>query len=232
MIDLTDLSDDHGENGIDRLLRDARDHGTAAVCVWPEYVERATQALEGTGVRVATVADFPGGDGAPASVLASVDGSLAAGADEIDLVLPYRLVVAGRTSEAGESVASVADRVHRGGALLKVILETGELGERELVVTAGQLAVDAGADFLKTSTGKTSAGASLDAVDAMIDVVAGADREVGLKPSGGISTVAAAMRYMELVERRLGDDAVTPQRLRFGASSLLADAVSIIDTAS
>lgn len=232
LIDLTDLADDHGADGIDRLLDQAVEHRTAAVCVWPEFVERCASRLVGTGVRVATVADFPGGDGKLERVLDEVQASLAAGADEVDLVLAYREVQAGRTEQAAQTVATVAEQVHAAGARLKVILETGELADRVMVVGAARIAVASGADFLKTSTGKTASGASLDAVDAMLDVIADADREVGLKPSGGISTVVAALAYIDLVESRLGAERTTPEVLRFGASSLLGDAVRILQTSN
>ena len=232
LIDLTDLADDHGAGGIDRLLEQALEHGTAAVCVWPEFVGRAAAHLGWSEVRVATVADFPGGDGRLTDVVDDVRRSLVAGADEIDLVLGYRNLLAGHPERVGEPIEAVAQIVHAAGGRLKVILETGELGDRNMIVEAARIAIASGADFIKTSTGKTSSGASLDAVDAMIDAIAGTDRVVGLKPSGGISTVVAAMEYVELVEGRLGRVATTSDRLRFGASSLLADALAHLDEPS
>lgn len=229
LIDLTDLRDDHDPSGIGPLLEQARRHRTAAVCVWPEYVGRSAEFLSGSSVRVATVADFPGGDADASSVIDEITRSLDDGADEIDLVLPYRAVLAGDTERAASSVSTVADLVHGRGAILKVILETGELADSSVISEASRLAVASGADFLKTSTGKTAVGASLMAVDAMIDQVLAADRAIGLKPSGGISTVEAAAEYVELVERRLGAEATRPERLRFGASSLLGDALAAVD---
>lgn len=232
LIDLTDLADDHASDGIDRLLDQAIAHRTAAVCVWPEFVERCAARLVGTGVQVATVADFPSGDGDLESVLDQVRGSLVAGADEVDLVLAYRALLAGRPERAAAVVVAVAQEVHGAGARLKVILETGELADRDRIVEAARIAVASGADFIKTSTGKSSSGASLDAVDAMLDVIADADRVVGLKPSGGISTVVTALEYIDLVESRVGSERTTPQTLRFGASSLLADALRVVDASS
>ena len=230
LIDLTDLADDHRADGIDRLLEQALEHQTAAVCVWPEFVGQAAAHLGWSDVRVATVADFPGGRGQLPDVVAEVRRSLVAGADEIDLVLNYRELLAGRPERVGEPIETVAEIVHAAGAHLKVILETGELGDRQTIVDAARIAVASGADFIKTSTGKTSNGASLDAVDAMLDVIAETDRVIGLKPSGGISTVVDALEYIDLVESRLGVERTRADVLRFGASSLLADALRILES--
>ncbi|MFK8025210.1 MAG: deoxyribose-phosphate aldolase [Ilumatobacter sp.] len=228
LIDLTNLANGHEPDGVAALLDDASSHRTAAVCVWPEFVAGAVDRLAGSGVHVATVANFPGGNDDHDLVVDDVGRSLDAGADEIDVVMPYQPGGAG-TDRPEELVAAVARLVHDRGARLKVILETGERPDRDSIVAAGRTAIANGADFLKTSTGKTPNGASLGAVDAMIDAIVGADRVVGLKPSGGISTVADATAYLDLVERRLGAEATDPRRFRIGASSLLADAVSLLD---
>ena len=227
LIDLTDLADDHSPGGIDELCRRARGHGTAAVCVWPEYVARCVAQLRGTDVRVATVVNFPSGDEPIHTVTAAVSAALADGADDIDVVLPYRAVLAGDVDHASAMVAAVAALVEE-PTLLKVILETGALEDSVVISSAAQLAVDNGADFVKTSTGKIPAGASLEAAAAMLAVIAGTDRPVGLKPSGGIRTFDEAMAYIVLADSVMGEGWATPATFRFGASGLLDSLLAVI----
>ncbi len=229
LIDLTDLDDAHRPDGISGLLADAARHHTAAVCVWPEFVGRAAQELAESGVRVATVVNFPTGEGSAAEVAAAVVASLAAGADEIDVVLPWRKFLDGDVEQARRVLSTTADLVHDSpGALLKVILETGEFPASSSIIEASQLAIDCGADFLKTSTGKTGTGATPAAVATMLDVIAGDGGRVGIKPSGGVRTVADANTLLDLAAERLGDDWATPQTFRFGASGLLGDALEAL----
>jgi deoxyribose-phosphate aldolase len=228
LIDLTDLADDHSPGGIDVLCRRARDHATAAVCVWPEYVATCANQLQGTGVRVATVVNFPSGDEPIDAVTAAVAVALSDGADDIDVVLPYRAVLAGDVDRAAALVAAVAALVEP-PTLLKVILETGALADPAVIASAAQLAIDNGADFVKTSTGKIPAGASLEAAAAMLDVIARAGRPVGLKPSGGIRTFDEAMAYIDLADSVMGEGWASPATFRFGASGLLDALLAVID---
>jgi len=228
LIDLTDLADDHSPAGIDTLCRRAREHATAAVCVWPEYVATCANQLRGTGVRVATVVNFPSGDEPIDAVTTAVAAALSDGADDVDLVLPYRAVLAGDVDRAAAMVAAVAALVEP-PTLLKVILETGALGDPGIVASAAQLAIDNGADFVKTSTGKIPAGASLEAAAAMLEVIARAGRPVGLKPSGGIRTFDEAMAYIDLADSVMGEGWSSPTTFRFGASGLLDALLAVID---
>ena len=228
LIDLTDLADDHSPDGIAELCRRAGEHATAAVCVWPEFVATSATQLRGTGVRVATVVNFPSGAEPVEVVTAAVAAALADGADDIDVVLPYRAVLAGDLDQAAATVAAVAELIDP-PVLLKVILETGALGDRSVISSAAQLAIDNGADFVKTSTGKIPAGASLEAAAAMLDVIAGADRPVGIKPSGGIRTFDDAMGYIDLADSVMGEGWATPATFRFGASGLLDSLLAVID---
>jgi deoxyribose-phosphate aldolase len=223
LIDLTDLADDHAPDGIDALCRRAAQHATAAVCVWPEYVARCAELLAGSGVRVATVVNFPSGDEPVDEVVALTRSALADGADDIDLVLPYRALLAGDADRAGAMVAAVAALVER-PTVLKVILESGAYPDDETVAAGARLAIDQGADFVKTSTGKVEAGASLGAARAMlgeIAVSAGSGRTVGLKPSGGIRTFDDALAYLDLADDVMGEGWATPATFRYGASGLL-----------
>ena len=228
LIDLTDLSDDHAADGIDELCRRAREHGTAAVCVWPEYVSTCAAQLAGSGVRVATVVNFPGGDEPLTDVEAATRRALADGADDIDVVLPYEAFLAGDEQRAAAVVSALAELVDA-PRVLKVILETGALGSAETVGAAARFAIRHGADFVKTSTGKIPSGASLEAAGAMLDAIAAADRPVGLKPSGGIRTFDEAIAYVDLADSVMGEGWATPATFRFGASGLLDSLLAVVD---
>lgn len=192
----------------------------AAVCVYPARVRDAVEVVAGTGVRVAAVATyFPSGQ-APLDVkLADTRAAVEAGADEIDMVIDRGAFHTGDHLKVYEEI--VATKEACGPAHLKVILETGELGDRDTIVAAASLAVEEGADFVKTSTGKSPTSATPAAAAAMLEVIAGAGRTVGIKPSGGISTAEAAEQYLELAEGAMGAGWATPATFRFGASSLL-----------
>ena len=231
LIDLTDLADDHAPDGIDELCRRAAEHHTAAVCVWPEYVARCADVLAGTGVRVATVVNFPSGGEPVEDVVAATRQALDDGADDIDLVLPYRAFRAGDTARAGGMITAVAELVEP-PAILKVILESGELTDIGTIAAAARLAIDHGADFVKTSTGKTAHGASLDAARAMLAEIARTAREegrtVGIKPSGGIRSVDDAAAHLAVADDVMGEDWADPSTFRFGASGLLDALLAVI----
>jgi deoxyribose-phosphate aldolase len=231
LIDLTDLADDHAPDGIDELCRRAREHGTAAVCVWPEYVARCAELLTGSGVRVATVVNFPSGDEPVESVAAATQTALADGADDIDLVLPYRAFLDGDADRAATMVTAIAELIEP-PKLLKVIVESGAYPGADSVGAAAHLAIMSGADFVKTSTGKIPEGASLDAAHAMLDeiaVAAEAGRTVGLKPSGGIRSFDDAMAYLDLADGVMGEGWATPATFRYGASGLLDALLAELD---
>ena len=230
LIDLTDLSDDHAPDGIDDLCRRAREHRTAAVCVWPEFVARCAELLDGSGVRVATVVNFPSGDEPVADVLAMSGAALTAGADDIDLVLPYRAFLDGDSDRPAEMVAAIAALIEP-PKLLKVILESGAYPGPDSVAAAAHLTIANGADFVKTSTGKIDEGASLEIARAMlgeIEVAAESGRAVGLKPSGGIRTFDEAQAYIDLADSVMGEGWATPSTFRFGASGLLDSLLAVI----
>lgn len=229
LLDLTNLQDDCTVDDVIELCRRARGpHGrVAAVCVWPRFVATAQQALQDSGVLVATVVNFPRGGTDVAAVLAETDRCLADGADEIDCVLPYRSFRDGDEVTVTDVLTAV-HRVVEGRAHLKVILETGELISRDLVTRAARLAISCGADFIKTSTGKTPVSATPDAVRWILDVIASSERVVGIKPSGGIRTLADASVYLDLADEIMGPSWATPATFRFGASGLLDDLTAVI----
>ncbi|MBD3845258.1 deoxyribose-phosphate aldolase [Bosea sp. SSUT16] len=232
LLDLTDLADDATEDGARDLCRRAVSGPVpvAAVCLWPRFVATARLALGDGPVRIATVVNFPEGGTPIAPVIRETEEALEAGADEIDLVLPWQAVLAGHTTAATAMLRNV--RMRCGDRLLKVILETGEYPDLEKVRTAAELAIAWGADFIKTSTGKTARSASIPAARVMLNVIAMAGRPVGLKPSGGIRTLADAKGYLDLADAIMGPDWATPRTFRFGASGLHGALLAAIDGAA
>jgi len=198
----------------------------AAVCVYPSMVSTARQALEGTGIKVASVATaFPGGMTALKLKLAEVKGVVEDGADEVDMVLSRGRFLQGDYAYVYDEIAAVKSAC--GPAHLKVILETGELVTLDNVRRAGDLAMAAGADFIKTSTGKVSPAATPPVVLVMLEAIRDfyfrTGKKVGMKPAGGIKTAKQAIQYLVMVRETLGQAWLTPDRFRFGASSLAND---------
>ena len=219
LLDLTDLADTCTATRIDALCRDAHIGGVAAVCVWPQFVHQAAHALAGGPVRIATVINFPAGGEDVERAVEDTAEALRDGAHEIDLVLPYRAFLRGDAAAARALVEAVRETAPK--ACLKVILETGALGSTDTVAKAARLALEAGADFLKTSTGKSAVSATPEAVAAMLGVIREAGR-CGLKVSGGLRTLADAGAYLALADRIMGPGWASPATVRLGASSLFA----------
>jgi deoxyribose-phosphate aldolase len=198
----------------------------AAVCVYPSLVAVARRTLSGSAVHVASVATaFPSGQ-APLEVkLADVRAAVEAGADEIDMVIDRSAFLSGRIGQVYDEVVAVKEAC--GDAHLKVILETGELGTYDAVRRASLIAIAGGADFIKTSTGKVSPAATLPVTLCMLEAIRDVHDEtglvVGMKPAGGIRTAKQAIQYLCVLHETLGVDWLTPDRFRFGASSLLND---------
>jgi len=198
----------------------------AAVCVYPNLVPVAVERLRGSGVKVASVATaFPSGQ-APLDVkLAEVRDVVEMGADEVDMVIDRGAFLSGRYAKVYDEIVRVKEA--SGDAHLKVILETGELGTYDNVRRASLLAMAAGADFIKTSTGKLPSAATppvaLVMLEAIRDVYEETGRMVGMKPAGGIRNAKQAVQHLVLVHETLGPDWLTPDLYRLGASSLLND---------
>ncbi len=228
-LDLTSLNDADDAAAISALCaRAAGPAGApAALCVWPRFVALA-RAQAPAGVRVAAVANFPAGGLDAAAAVADARAIIAAGGDEVDLVLPWRALQAGNAAGAAAVVHAV--RAACADHTLKLIIESGDLADPGLVHQASLIGLDAGVDFLKTSTGKTATGATPEAARVMLQAIAAHPRGAGagFKASGGIRRVADAAVYIALVQDILGADAVGPQRLRFGASGLLADIEAVL----
>jgi len=217
LIDLTSLDESDTSEKIGALCDRALTPlgPVAAVCVLPRFVAQCADRLEGTGVRIATVANFPVGepdvDGAARTTAAAV----LEGADEVDVVAPWRAFLDGDEGVLTELVAACAAECEH----LKVILETGSHPGEDASRAMAEASIAAGASFLKTSTGKVGPGATLDAVRLLLDV---AGSRAGVKASGGIRTTADAQAYVALADARQAGGA-SPRTFRLGASSLLDD---------
>jgi deoxyribose-phosphate aldolase len=198
----------------------------AAVCVYPNLVPVAKEKVAGSGVKIAAVATgFPSGQYPTEIKIADVRATVELGADEIDMVIDRGAFLSGRYAKVYDEICRVKEAC--GETHLKVILETGELGTYDNVRRASLLAMAAGADFIKTSTGKIQPAATLPVtlvmLEAIRDVYEETGRQVGMKPAGGIRNAKQAVQYLVLLHETLGLDWMTPDLFRFGASTLLND---------
>ena len=204
----------------------------AAVCLYPSLIPEAKEALRGSTVKVASVATaFPSGQTFRDIKVAEVKEAVAAGADEIDMVIDRGAFLSGDYATVFDEVVEIKDAC--GDAHLKVILETGELGTFDQVRRASILAMAAGADFIKTSTGKVQPAATLPVTLVMLEAIRDFEkatgRAVGMKPAGGIRTAKEAVQYLVVLYETLGPRWMTPDRFRFGASTLLNDVLMQIE---
>jgi deoxyribose-phosphate aldolase len=222
LLDLTSLGDADGEAEAVALCRRAVTSAgpVAAVCVWPCMVAAARRELAGAPVKVCTVVNFPGGGTDAAAVVDETAKALAAGADEIDMVMPYRAFIDGARTQP-LSVLRACREACGPGVVLKVILETGAFPTPDLLTWAARDAIAAGADFLKTSTGKTRPAATPEAAALLLHVIGQSSRAVGLKISGGLASVADAATYLALADQLMGEEWATAGTFRLGASALL-----------
>lgn len=225
LLDLTSLDEDDTPAKIEALCAAAIGPGgaPAAVCVYPEHIGTARRALAERGlerVAVATVANFPDGSPDVERARRETRRAVAAGADEVDVVLPWRAWLAGDTDTGRRLIA--ACREASAGRVLKVILETGELRDAERIRAASLAALDAGADFIKTSTGKVAVNATPGAARIMLEAIRDRGRG-GFKAAGGIRRVAEAAVYLALADEVLGPAWIRPATFRIGASALLGE---------
>ena len=204
----------------------------AAICLYPSLIPEAKDALKGSTVRVASVATgFPSGQTFGEIKVAEVKAAVAAGADEIDMVIDRGAFLSGDYATVFDEIVEIKDAC--GDVHLKVILETGELGTFDQVRRASILAMAAGADFIKTSTGKIQPAATLPVTLVMLEAIRDFEkatgRAVGMKPAGGIRTAKEAVQYLVVLYETLGPRWMTPERFRFGASTLLNDVLMQIE---
>ena len=219
LIDLTSLGDNDTAQQIDTLCDRALQFNVAAVCVWPDFVAQCHKQLQGFSIHLATVVNFPDGGTDIHAAVQLTEQCLGDGADEIDLVMPYTAWMHGDVETARGMIQEVKKAC--GSNHLKVILETGSLKTGSNIQAASELAIDAGADFLKTSTGKIPVSATPGAATVMLSTIQRSGKDIGFKAAGGIRTLRQAGNYLRIADQVFGPDWVTPSRFRFGASTLL-----------
>ncbi len=234
LMDLTTLNDDDTDEKVIALCRNAKTEvgNTAAICIYPRFIPIAKKILREQGtpdVKIATVTNFPHGNDDIEIAVAETKAAIAYGADEVDVVFPYRALIAGNTQVGYELVKRCKEAC--GDKLLKVIIETGELKDEALIKQASTFAIEAGADFIKTSTGKVPVNATPEAAEIMLKVIRDMDvaDRVGFKPAGGVKTAEDAAQYLAMADEILGEDWVSSAHYRFGASSLLTNLLNTLE---
>lgn len=234
LMDLTTLNDDDTDAKVIALCHDAKTEvgTTAAVCIYPRFIPIARKTLLAQGtpnVQIATVTNFPHGNDDIEIAVTETKAAIAYGADEVDVVFPYRALIAGNEAVGFELVKQC--KTACGDKLLKVIIETGELKTEELIKTASRIAIEAGADFIKTSTGKVPVNATPEAAEIMLTVIRdmGVADRVGFKPAGGVKTAEDAAQYLAMADRILGAEWANNKHYRFGASSLLTNLLNTLE---
>ncbi len=239
LMDLTTLNDDDTDEKVIALCHQAKSPAgnTAAICIYPRFIPIARKTLREQGtpeVRIATVTNFPHGNADIEIALAETRAAIAYGADEVDVVFPYRALMAGDRDTGFALVKACKEACAAADVLLKVIIETGELKEEALIRTASEIAIDAGADFIKTSTGKVPVNATPEVATIMLQVIRdkGVQQQVGFKPAGGVRTAEDAALYLKLADDTLGEGWADARHFRFGASSLLANLLSTLGHAT
>lgn len=233
LMDLTTLNDDDTDQKVIDLCHAAKSAvgNTAAVCIYPRFVPIAKKTLREQGtpdVKVATVTNFPHGNDDIDIAVAETKAAVAYGADEVDVVFPYRALMAGNAEVGFELVKQC--KAACGDILLKVIIETGELKEEALIKQASEICIKAGADFIKTSTGKVPVNATPEYARMMLEVIRDMGvTNVGFKPAGGVRTAEDAAQYLAMADDILGDSWVDSRHYRFGASSLLTNLLNTLE---
>ncbi|WED21215.1 deoxyribose-phosphate aldolase [Vibrio sp. JC009] len=234
LMDLTTLNDNDTDEKVIALCHDAKTAvgNTAAICIYPRFIPIAKKTLREQGtpeVRIATVTNFPHGNDDIEIAVAETKAAIAYGADEVDVVFPYRTLIAGDEKTGFELVKQCKEAC--GDTLLKVIIETGELKEEALIKKASQISIEAGADFIKTSTGKVPVNATPEYARMMLEVIRdmGVAEKVGFKPAGGVRTAEDAAAYLAMADDILGADWADNMHYRFGASSLLTNLLNTLE---
>ncbi len=222
LLDLTSLGESDTEKTVDGLCAraDTPVGQVAAVCVWPRFVRRCVANLDGSDIAVAAVANFPAGGTNVKAAVAETGQILDSGGREVDLVMPYRAWLVGDRGIARDMIAACRATCGH-SAHLKVILETGAMGGAGTIAEASRDAIEAGAHFIKTSTGKAKVNATPEAARVMLEVIRDCGATVGFKAAGGIRTQEQALEYVRIAEDVMGPNWVSPERFRIGASSLL-----------
>ena len=234
LMDLTTLNDNDTDQKVIDLCKAAKTEAgnTAAICIYPRFIPIAKKTLREQGtpeIRIATVTNFPHGNDDIDIAVAETKAAIAYGTDEVDVVFPYRTLMAGDEKTGFELVKQCKEAC--GEVLLKVIIETGELKEPALIKRASEICIEAGADFIKTSTGKVPVNATPEAARIMLEVIRDMNMadKVGFKPAGGVKTAEDAAKYLAMADEILGEGWADKMHYRFGASSLLTNLLNTLE---
>ena len=236
LMDLTSLTDQETPEDIKKLCQQANSLGgnTAAICIFPRFIPLAKKILAKQGtpnIKIATVTNFPHGNDDIAIAVAETKAAVAYGAHEVDVVFPYKALIAGNIN-IGLKLIQKCKQVCPNKVLLKVIIETGELKSPELIKLASEISIRGGADFIKTSTGKVKINATPAAAKIMLEVIKSTNNngvKTGFKAAGGIKNIDDALIYFNLAESIMGHSWISKEHFRFGASSLLGNLLSPLD---
>lgn len=227
-LDLTSLHDNDTKESITEFCRltDNPLCNPAAVCIYSQFVAEAKANLD-KSVNVATVINFPKGDNNINILEREIPSAIKLGADELDVVLPYKTLLAGDVEQVRSYLRAARELCSK--RVLKVIIESGELKSYSKIQQASQLCIEANVDFIKTSTGKTDVSATPEAANIILETIKSGGKKVGFKASGGIKTFSDAQSYMVLARSIMGTDWVSPKHFRIGASSVLNDLLKTIE---
>lgn len=225
LMDLTSLTNNESTEDIIALCKQANSSAgnTAAICIYPRFIPiaKAQLAAQNTPeIKVATVTNFPHGNDDIGVAVSETKEAVGLGADEVDVVFPYKALINGN-EQVGYDLIKACKAACGNNVLLKVIIESGELASPELIEKASEISINAGADFIKTSTGKVDVNATPEAAKIMLNTINNINPNVGFKAAGGVRNVEDAEVYLNIVLDTLGASWLNPTHFRFGASSLL-----------
>lgn len=232
LMDLTSLNTDDTDSVIETLCEQANSPAgaPAAVCVYPQFIKTARNKLNSLGlthVQVATVTNFPDGSDDLNRAVSETTAAVADGADEVDVVFPYKAFMAGNR-EIGHEIVAQCKAACGSDVKLKVIIESGELKDDALIREASDICIAAGADFIKTSTGKVPVNATPESARIMLTAIKDSGKDVGFKAAGGVRTAEEADHYLNIASDLFGKNWINTDHFRFGASSLLGNLLTTL----
>jgi len=234
LIDLTSLNDNDTDDTITSLCEKTKTSSGSvpAICIYSRYIPLARDILNkiNPAVKIATVTNFPHGSSDIDLALYETKLAISRSADEVDIVFPYHYLKNG-DSAIGMKMVTEAKKLC-GDKILKVIIESGELKAPELIKEASNISIAAGADFIKTSTGKVAINATLEATEIMLNCIKASGKKCGFKAAGGIKRMADATKYLDLTAIIMGEKWINANNFRFGASGLLGDVINVLDGGS
>ena len=231
LIDLTTLNDNDTDEIVIELCKKAQtEFGLVpAICIFRQFIPTAKKyfADNNLPVKIATVTNFPHGSDNLELALQETVEAIALGADEVDIVFPYKSLMAGNEAIGAEMIGKAKQIC--GDKILKVIIESGELKTPELIKLASEIAINNGADFIKTSTGKVAVNATLEATKIMLETIKASGKACAFKAAGGVRLVSEARDYLDLTSQIMGNAWINSNNLRFGAASLLGDVINVLN---